>query len=113
MGVLFGDCEGVILSEYLETGTTLNSERYVNLLDKLHTTSKEKRRGTLSKHIVFLQDNAPCHKAAITMHKLCELKYDIIDHPPYSPYLAPSDYYLFPKLKMHLKVLNLVTQITS
>jgi hypothetical protein len=28
----------------------------------------------------------------------------IIPHPPYSPYLAPSDFALFSKLKMKLKV---------
>jgi len=25
------------------------------------------------------------------------------DHPPYSPDLAPADYFLFPKVKSHLK----------
>ena len=28
--------------------------------------------------------------------------WDILDHPPYSPDLAPSDYHLFPALKEHL-----------
>lgn len=70
MGVVLGECEGLILSEYLETETTLTAERYVNLLDKLHVVLKEKRRGEPSKRITFFQDNAPCHKRAITMHKL-------------------------------------------
>jgi hypothetical protein len=25
---------------------------------------------------------------------------ELFEHPPYSPYLAPSDFYLFPKLKL-------------
>ena len=29
------------------------------------------------------------------MVKLNELKYELFEHPPYSPDLAPSDYYLF------------------
>jgi len=27
----------------------------------------------------------------------------VLDHPPYSPELAPADYFLFPKVKSHLK----------
>jgi histone-lysine N-methyltransferase SETMAR len=61
-----------------------------------------KRRGKLSKGILFLQDNAAPHKAAITHHKLADLHFEILKHPTYSPDLAPSDYYLFPNLKKHL-----------
>ena len=28
--------------------------------------------------------------------------FELIDHPPYSPDMAPSDYFLFPKMKKHL-----------
>jgi histone-lysine N-methyltransferase SETMAR len=28
--------------------------------------------------------------------------YELLEHPPYSPYLAPSDFYLFLKLKLFL-----------
>jgi histone-lysine N-methyltransferase SETMAR len=28
--------------------------------------------------------------------------YELLKHPPYSPDLAPSDFYLFPKLKLFL-----------
>jgi transposase len=27
----------------------------------------------------------------------------VLDHPPYSPDLAPADYFLIPKVKSHLK----------
>jgi histone-lysine N-methyltransferase SETMAR len=36
------------------------------------------------------------------MGKLRNLHYELLEHPPYSPYLAPSDFYLFPKLKIFL-----------
>jgi histone-lysine N-methyltransferase SETMAR len=32
------------------------------------------------------------------MGKLRDLHYELLQHPPYSPDLAPSDFYLFPKL---------------
>ncbi|XP_030747035.1 uncharacterized protein LOC115875653 [Sitophilus oryzae] len=37
------------------------------------------------------------------MAKLYELRYELVPHPPYSPDLAPSDYYLFPDFKKWLR----------
>jgi len=31
---------------------------------------------------------------------LRDLHYELLEHPPYSPHLAPSDFYLFLKLKL-------------
>ena len=36
------------------------------------------------------------------MGKLRDLHYELLEHPPYCPDLAPSDSYLFPKLKLFL-----------
>jgi hypothetical protein len=36
------------------------------------------------------------------MGKLRDLHYELLEHPLYSPDLAPSDFYLFPKLKLFL-----------
>ena len=44
-------------------------------------------------------DNAPCHKWLATMAKLNGLSFELLPRPPYSPDLAPSDYYLFADLK--------------
>ena len=32
----------------------------------------------------------------------CSWKWDVLDHPPYSPDLAPSDFHLFLHLKQYL-----------
>lgn len=37
------------------------------------------------------------------MGKLRDLRYELLAHPPYSPDLAPSDFYLFPHLKKFLR----------
>ena len=52
--------------------------------------------------ICFLQDNARPHTAALTMETLRKLKWDVLPHLPYSPDLAPSDFYLFGPLKEFL-----------
>ena len=51
---------------------------------------------------MFHQDNAPVHTSAIVMAKIHELKFELLPHAPYSPDLAPSDYFLFPNLKKWL-----------
>ncbi|QQP54383.1 Histone-lysine N-methyltransferase SETMAR [Caligus rogercresseyi] len=45
------------------------------------------------REIVF--HNARPHTSLVTRHKLWELGWEVHMHPPYSPDLAPSDYYLF------------------
>jgi histone-lysine N-methyltransferase SETMAR len=53
-----------------------------------------------------LHDSAPAHRALATQKKLACLGFHCLDHPPYSPDLAPSDYRLFPGLKKQLKCCN-------
>jgi histone-lysine N-methyltransferase SETMAR len=36
------------------------------------------------------------------MRKVRDLHYELLEHPLYSPDLAPSDFCLFPKLKLFL-----------
>jgi histone-lysine N-methyltransferase SETMAR len=54
------------------------------------------------KKIMFCQDNAPAHKSILAMRNLRDLHYELLEHPPYHPDLAPSDFYLFPKFKFFL-----------
>jgi len=49
--------------------------------------------------ILYHDDNAPSHTSLKAMAKLNQLRFELIAHPPYSPDLAPSDYYLYPNLK--------------
>jgi len=59
----------------------------------------EKRRGKVTKAVLFLHDNTPAHRALATQKKLAYLGFQRLDQPPYSPDLAPSDYRLFSGLK--------------
>jgi histone-lysine N-methyltransferase SETMAR len=57
----------------------------------------------VTKGVLFLHDNAPAYQALATQKKLAYLGFQCLEHPPYSPDLAPSDYHLFPGLKKQLK----------
>ena len=64
---------------------------------------KEKRRGKFTKEVLFLHDNALAHRALATHKKLAYLGFQSLDHPPYSPDLAPLTSHLFPGLKNNWK----------
>ena len=53
--------------------------------------------------VLFLQDNALCHKSITTKAKLHELHFELLLPLPYSPGVAPSDYLLFADLKRILQ----------
>ncbi|GFX31782.1 mariner Mos1 transposase [Trichonephila clavipes] len=69
-------------------------------LDKLNDALQQKRSELINrKGVVFHQDNARPHTSLVTRKKLLQLEWDTMPHPPYSPDLAPSDYYLFRALQ--------------
>jgi [histone H3]-lysine36 N-dimethyltransferase SETMAR len=49
----------------------------------------------LKKKLFHQDNNAPVHKSIKTTAKLHELDYELHPHPPYSPDLSPSDFFLF------------------
>ena len=49
------------------------------------------------------QDNAPAHMAVSVTRYLACLGWTVIPHPPYSPDLAPCDFFLFSTMKKSLK----------
>jgi len=88
---------------YLPKGQTINAKCYSSLLLQLNDILKEKRQGKVIKGALFLHDNALAHRALANPKKLTYLGFQCLDHPPYSPDLAPSDYHLFPGPKKQLK----------
>jgi hypothetical protein len=49
---------------------------------------------------VLLHDNAQPHTAARPNALIKLVKWEIFDHPSYSPDLAPNDYLLFTRMKV-------------
>ena len=45
---------------------------------------------------IFLHfDNSPIHKSQQSLEKINEIGFNLLEHPPYSPDIAPSDFWLF------------------
>ena len=53
--------------------------------------------------MILHHDNARPHAAKVTQEKIRELNWELLPHPPYSPDIAPSDYYLFRSLEHSIK----------
>ena len=47
----------------------------------------------------FQQDNAPVHNSILVTDYLTKMGINTVSHSPYSPDLAPCDFWLFPKLR--------------
>jgi histone-lysine N-methyltransferase SETMAR len=105
MATIFWDVKGLILMDILPRNQTITAAHYCGQLDKLVIAIQQKRRRLISTgyhNVHFLHDNATPHTAIITKDKLTSLRFTVLPHPPYSPDLAPSDFYLFSPLKRHL-----------
>jgi len=61
------------------------------------------KRPELVENFILHQDNAPPHKVRIVIEFLVEQGIETLQHPPYSPELAPSDFWLFDTLKLSLR----------
>ena len=95
MATVFWDSKGIILIDYKPAGTSITGDYYANVIKQLRVAIKEKRRGKLAAGVLLLHDNAPVHKSRVAQVAIRECKFEQLNHPPYSPDLAPSDYYLF------------------
>ena len=80
-------------------GITIKSEYYIALFVRLKEEIAKKRPQMKKEKAFFHQDNASCHKSITMMAKVCELHFELLPHPPYSPDLAPGDYWLFADLE--------------
>ena len=76
---------------------TITADRYRQQIIKLDRAIKDKRPrydGRYDK-IILQHDNAMPHVAKTVQETLQVLNWEILPHPPYSPDIAPSAYYLF------------------
>ncbi|GFT36024.1 histone-lysine N-methyltransferase SETMAR [Trichonephila clavipes] len=60
------------------------------------------RSGIFILKMHLTQDNTRPHTSVVPRQNLWELGWKVLMHPQYSPYLAPSDYYLFLALQNFL-----------
>jgi len=94
---IWWDQEGVVYFELLKPGETITGDRYRLQLMRLSRALRDKRPEYEQRHdkVIFQHDNARPHVAKVVKNYLETLRWDVLPHPPYSPDIAPSDFYLF------------------
>jgi len=79
---------------------TVNTEIYAEILRRLRNTVREETpRKMDNQPLALLHDNAPGHRSVLVNNFLAKNNMITLEHPPYSPLLAPADFYLFPPHK--------------
>ena len=66
----------------------------------------EKGRVKVTHGVLLLHDNAPIHKSKIVQAAFRQAGFIELNHPAYSPDIAPFDYHLFSNLKKFLRGKN-------
>lgn len=104
MFAIFFNYDGVVASIPLEKGQTMTSAVYTEkcLPQVLENIRRGRPESILRQHFLH-HDNAPSHKAKKTQEFLAASGINVLEPPPYSPDLAPCDFWIFPKLKEPLR----------
>lgn len=115
---IFFRTSGVVHISHLKEGETINHQIYLkDNIRPLVRVLNEQRPQCGTKNLKFLHDNARPHIHQSVIAYLESQNFTIIDHPPCSPDLAPSDFWLFnyikERLSDHTTVKSLTRQITE
>jgi len=104
MQVVFFDLKGIFHHEFVQRGQMVNTQLYQEVLARLWDAVFRKRPEFSENHTRMLQhENAPTHASLLIRSYLAKHQTLLEPHPPYSPDLAPADFFLFPKFKTTLK----------
>lgn len=94
MLICFYDSKGIVLKEFVPVGQTVNAVFYVGVLKRLVSRIRRVRpeyreEGSWR----LLHDNAPSHRSTLTTDFLTKNRILTINHSPYSPDMAPCDFF--------------------
>ena len=95
---LFFDSQGIVHKESVPPGQTVNQTFYREVLERLRKRVSRVRPG-IARTWMLHHDNAPCPSMNFWQKK----SIPVVPQPPYSLDLSPCDFFLFPRLKNHLK----------
>ena len=88
----FLDCRGSLLIEFLPQGR----------ITKLRKAIKNKQPGLLTQGVVVLHDNVCPYISKETQRALNTLRWEVLEHSPYSLDMSPCDFHIFGSLKRAL-----------
>ncbi len=115
MLTVFYDERGPVLIDFLPPGESVTADQYLEVLQRLKERIRRKRPELWAKDptaadpqqrkFIIHHDNATPHTASNTLAFF--LNIPMLPHPPYSPDIAPCDFFLFPRMKSELAAMQI------
>lgn len=99
MVMVFFDAAGVLYTHIVKKGTAVNAAVILKVLAAFLKQLKKKRPAWEEGSWMFHWDNASVHTAAAVLEFLAARNVRMLEHAPYSPDLAPADFFYLPKVK--------------
>ncbi len=104
MLVCFFDARGIVHREYVARGLGVGAAVYLQIMRNLRCSLRRCRPNMWMMGRWYLQhDGAPAHRANLVINYLRQNHTQVLTHPAYSPDVTPADYWLFSRVKKHLK----------
>jgi hypothetical protein len=85
MASVFWNAKGIIHTELMPQGTTINANTYCDTLQEQRNAVHKKRSGYLSLSMILQHDNLTPHSACWPQELLQLLHWKLLDHPPLHP----------------------------
>ena len=93
-------CRGSTGQQLVPTGQTVDQVYYLEVLKRLRGKVRRKRPERFANNSWILHhDNAPAHTAPSVREFLATKQITVLEHPVYSPDLAPNDFFSVPEDK--------------
>ena len=86
----------------LENNKKIEQNLYIAQLHRVNEAIQQKRPDKQGQ-VILLHDNVGPHVARTLKAALQELDWEILQHSPYSPDLAPTDYHIFRTLSNEMR----------
>ena len=111
---IFYTALGPVLVDMMPRRQNMNGRTYGRkILPRVFTGLQNQKPGRPVSRWHLHHDNASPHKTALVKKVLEGARIHILEHAPYSPNLAPCDFFLFPKLKSRLAGRNFKTRVAQ
>jgi len=95
MMIVFFDIRRIVHVDWVPESQTVNQVYYKVLTNLRERVRRRKPEMWKNGSWVLYQDNAPAHNALSAKTFLTKQKITVLEHPLYSPDLAPCDFFYF------------------
>lgn len=75
MAIVFRDCQGILIIDYVTKGSTVTRECYASLMRRFRESIKVKGREKRTKGVLLLHDIAPVHTSRVSKAAIAECNY--------------------------------------